>query len=270
MCLGDNCHAEVQTAGHERGSKILKMQETWSRLVTFDRVHNFRDFGGYRAAGKLVRRGQLYRSDSLGKLAGTDLDKFAAIGVRTVIDLRYPREIARSGRVPGGPGLAYFNCSIEHRPYDQTQLGEAVDPVRFLADRFAEVAADGVEELGQALRVIAADGSAPLVIHCASGKDRTGILAALVLSLLGVAADDIAADFALTGLATERLVADWHAFYPGRPVLWPHYGTAPAELMHVFLAELAARFGSVREYVTGYLGVGDEVVGALCDRYLER
>jgi protein-tyrosine phosphatase len=246
------------------------MQGTWTRVVAFDRLHNFRDFGGYPAGGgRRVRRARLYRSDSLGKLAGADLERFARIGVRTVIDLRYPREIARGGRAPDLAGLGYHNCSIEHRPYDQTQLAEATDPVRFLADRYAEVADDGITEIGQALRIIAADGSAPLVIHCASGKDRTGLLAALILSLLGVADDDIAADYALTGLATERLIADWHAFYPGRPLLWPHYGTAPAGVMRVFLAELAGRYGSVRDYVTGYLGVGDEVIGDLRARYLD-
>jgi protein-tyrosine phosphatase len=238
------------------------------RHVPFERLHNFRDLGGYPAAGgRQVRWGRLYRSDSLGKLAGADLDRFAALGVRTVIDLRHPWEIETGGRVPADLGLAYYNCSIEHRPYDQSTLSEVVDPVRFLADRYAEVAVDGVAEIGQALRIIADGESAPLVIHCASGKDRTGLLAALVLSLVGVGENDIVADFALTGLATERLVADWRAFYPGRPLQWPHYGTAPAELMQVFLAELAEKFSSVRDYVTGYLGLDDAVIGELRRRF---
>jgi protein-tyrosine phosphatase len=239
------------------------------RHVSFERLHNFRDFGGYPATeGRHVRWGQLYRSDSLGKLAGSDLAQFTALGVRTVIDLRHSWEIDSGGRVPDAAGLAYHNFSIEHRPYDQSKLSDVVDPVRFLADRYAEVASDGVAEIGQALAVIAEAGRAPLVIHCASGKDRTGLLAAIVLSLLGVAEEDIVADFGLTGLATERLIADWHAFYPGRELLWPHYGTAPPELMRVFLAELAATFGSVRQYVTSYLGVSDLVIADLGKLYL--
>jgi len=234
------------------------------RHVVFDRLHNFRDFGGYLTAdGRQVRWGRLYRSDSLGKLDGADLGRFAALGVRTVIDLRHSWEVAERGRVPDSVGLAYHNCSIEHRPYDQAKLSKVVEPVRFLADRYAEVASDGIAEIGQALRIMAAADSAPLVIHCASGKDRTGLLAAIVLSLLGVTEDDIVADFALTELARERMIADWHAWYPGRPLLWPHYGKAPAELMRVFLAELEARFGSVQEYVTGYLGIADDLIGDL-------
>ncbi len=239
------------------------------RHVSFERLHNFRDFGGYPATeGRHVRWGQLYRADSLGKLAGSDLAQFTALGVHTVIDLRHSWEIDSGGRVPDATGLAYYNFSIEHRPYDQSKLSDVVDPVRFLADRYAEVASDGVAEIGQALRVIAEAGRAPLVIHCASGKDRTGMLAAIVLSLLGVGEEDIVADFGLTGLATERLIADWHAFYPGRELLWPHYGTAPPELMRVFLAELTATFGSVRRYVTSYLGVPDLVIADLAKLYL--
>jgi protein-tyrosine phosphatase len=65
------------------------------------------------------------------------------------------------------------------------------------------------------------------VFHCASGKDRTGMVAALVLTLLGVPEDDIATDFALTELATTGLIADWRAAYPGRELVWRGYGRAP-------------------------------------------
>jgi len=237
--------------------------------VAFQFLCNFRDFGGYAAAdGRQVRRGQLYRSDSLGKLRGRDVERLGALGVRTVIDLRYPWEIASAGRVPDLAGLAYHNCSIEHRPYDQAQICACLDPVRFLADRYAEVLADGVAEIGEALRVTAAAGNAPLVIHCASGKDRTGLLAAILLSLLGVRGGDIAADFALTELATDRLRADWLAAHPGREMPWPFYGRAPAELIELVLAELAAEYGSVREYVTGYLGQPASLIDDLRARYL--
>jgi protein-tyrosine phosphatase len=241
-----------------------------TRHVEFQRLHNFRDLGGYAAVdGRTVRWGLLYRSDSLGKLDGQDWEKFLALGVRTVIDLRYHWEIAAKGRVPEFAGLDYHNFSIEHRSYDQAGLDSSLDPAVYLADRYAEVALDGVKELRQTLETIAGQ-PAPVVFHCASGKDRTGIVAALVLSLLGVSEDDIIADFALTGLATDRLVADFLAANPTRTQLWSGYGQAPAELMRRFLADLTARHGSVRGYAVNELGVDEALLAKLRATYLTR
>jgi protein-tyrosine phosphatase len=239
------------------------------RHVGFERLRNFRDLGGYRVSdGRTVRWGRLYRSDSLSKLAGDDLRRFAELGVRTVVDLRYPWEARQHGRVPESTGVDYHNLSIEHRPYDQASPAEDVSPVDYLAPRYAEVAEDGVVELRQVLEVVAAAATAPVVVHCASGKDRTGIVAALVLALLGVSERDIVADFALTGLATAGLVADWRGAYPDRTLRWPGYGQAPEALMRRFLAELAAGYGSVHGYARDRLGVGDAVVAGLRERLL--
>ncbi|MFF3457319.1 tyrosine-protein phosphatase [Streptomyces sp. NPDC002730] len=239
------------------------------RHIAFERLHNFRDLGGYGTAdGHTVRWGRLYRSDSLAKLDGADLDRFLALEVRTVIDLRYPWEIEARGRVPDREGLSYVNLSVEHRPYDQATIDPGVDPWRFLADRYAEVALDGAKELRQALEVIASNTSGPLVFHCASGKDRTGLLAALVLALVGVAEDDIAADFALTELATDRLIADWRAAHPERTLTWPGYGRAPEEIMRLFLADLSATYGSVYDYAVRHLGVDDQLIEQLRTRLL--
>lgn len=241
-----------------------------SRHISFERLHNFRDLGGYPTAdGQVVRWGRLYRSDSLGKLAGADWDRFLGLGVAAVIDLRYRWEIDAKGRVPEHPALAYHNLSIEHRPYDQPSLGPEVATGPFLAERFMEVAEDGVEELRAALDVIAAPDAGPVVFHCASGKDRTGQLAALVLALLGVPDDVIVEDFALTELATERLLADWSAEHGGDTPRWPGYGRAPAEVMRLFLAAMAQRYGSVRAYAAEQLGVGAEQVAALRRNLLE-
>ncbi|MFJ2861906.1 tyrosine-protein phosphatase [Kitasatospora sp. NPDC087314] len=240
-----------------------------TRHLTFERLHNFRDLGGYPAAdGRSVRWGLLYRSDSLGKITSpAGLDRLQALGVRTVIDLRYPWEIAAKGRVPDFDGLAYHNLSIEHRPYDQAEIDPDVDPWRYLADRFAEVAEDGVKEIREALDVITA-AEEPLAFHCASGKDRTGLVAALVLTLLGVHEDDIAADFALTELATPHFIAEWHAAHPGRTLRWPGYGRAPETVIRLALADLATRYGSVEGYVTGTLGVDRDQLAALRARLL--
>lgn len=239
-----------------------------SRHIPYERLCNFRDLGGYATGdGRSVRWGRLYRSDSLAKLAGEDWERFLGLGIGTVVDLRYPWEIEARGRVPDDPSFTYHNLSIEHRPYDQPSLGPEIEVGPFLAERYLEVADDGVAELREALEVIAT-ADRPVVFHCASGKDRTGLLATLVLVLVGVSEADAVEDFALTELATGRLLADWRATHGGREPTWPGYGRAPAEVMTLFLAALSRRHGSVRDYAANALGVDESLTEALRERLL--
>jgi protein-tyrosine phosphatase len=244
--------------------------QTMDRHVSFERLHNVRDLGGYRTAnGDRVITGVVYRADSLGKLRGADWEKFLGLGVQTVIDLRYPWEIESKGQVPEAARFRYYNLSIEHRPYDQATIDPELDPWRFLADRFAEVIEDGAVEIRQVIEHLAT-APGPVVFHCTSGKDRTGLIAALTLTLLGVPRPEVLADFALTELATERLVADWRAANPERELLWPSYGRAPATIMELVLADLEARYGSVEGYLKNTAGLSDDTVVQLRKRLLVR
>jgi protein-tyrosine phosphatase len=239
------------------------------RHIDFAQVRNFRDMGGYQSTlGKTVRWGQLYRSGHLARLAGDDWQRFLDLGIGTVIDLRYPFEIERRGRVPEAEGLAYHNLSIEHRPYNQATLGADVELVPFLADRYREVALDGLVEIRTVLEVIAA-APGPVVFHCAAGKDRTGLIAAMVLSMLEVPEDEIVADFALTDLARDKFIEDWNFYNPGKPITWPGYGQAPAELMRLFLSNVNKEFGSIHGYLAEAVKIDPEVPRQLRRRLLD-
>jgi protein-tyrosine phosphatase len=102
-----------------------------------------------------------------------------------------------------------------------------------------------------------------VVIHCAAGKDRTGLIAALVLALVGVGEEDIVADYALTGLAAAKFIADWQANPANPAITWPGYGLAPADAMRLTLKELAAAYGSVHDYARDRLGVDDALLAGL-------
>ncbi|WP_221207347.1 tyrosine-protein phosphatase [Streptosporangium becharense] len=235
------------------------------RHIEFARLHNFRDVGGYRTDdGRRVRWRRLYRSDSLHRLADDDLDRYHALGIRTVIDLRHPDEVEFRGRAPHGPG--YHNLPLEHRRWNvRDDYRPDAGIARFFADRYREVSQDGRAEIRSALEVIADAGNAPVVIHCAAGKDRTGVLTALVLRLLGVAEEDVIADYALTGRATPRFLAYWEQEHPGEPPPWPGFGRAPAEAMRLFLAEL----GPVRDYCLRTIGLDRLAISALREHLLE-
>ncbi|MEU4484222.1 tyrosine-protein phosphatase [Streptomyces purpurascens] len=237
------------------------------RHIPFDALHNFRDLGGRTTAdGNRVRRARVYRADSLGKLStGTDdWTRFLSLGIRTVVDLRYPWEIDSRGRIPDHPSFTYHNLSIEHRPYDQAALTPDIAPGPYLAERYMEVAQDGTKEIRRALELVtqAARADEPLVFHCASGKDRTGLLAALVLELLDVPRPTIVEDFALTDLAAPALLADWTSRNDGRSPTWPSFGRAPAEVMHLFLTDLTNRYGSTAGYVTNALELDASALSA--------
>ncbi|WP_316742767.1 tyrosine-protein phosphatase [Streptomyces sp. MK7] len=243
------------------------------RHIPFDALRNVRDLGGYGTEdGRRVRPRRLFRADGLGKLhRGTaDWDRFLALGIGTVIDLRHDWEVERQGRVPEHPSFTYHNLSIEHRPYDQPSLGPEVEPGPYLAERYMEVAEDGTKEIRRALELIAdaAASDTPLVFHCASGKDRTGEMAALVLALLGVPEPVIIEDFSLTELATPALLADWRARNGGRTPAWPGYGRAPASVMRLFLTALKQRYGSVESYVANALDLDAEALATALRTHL--
>ncbi|MGV9378952.1 tyrosine-protein phosphatase [Nonomuraea sp. NPDC003707] len=233
------------------------------RHIEFANIFNFRDVGGYATHdGRTVQWQRLYRADALGWLAGDDLRIFRELRVRTVIDLRHASEIEKVGRVPDAEGQSYHNLPIEGRRWDITTYKEESGIPRFFADRYLELTEDGVDNLRTALETIARADNAPVVIHCAAGKDRTGVLAALVLSLAGVGEDDIVADYALTGLATEHFIGSWRARHPDA-AMWAGFGLAPAEAMRLFIDDLKARHGSIETYVTKVLNISPATISEL-------
>ncbi|SBT52994.1 tyrosine-protein phosphatase [Micromonospora auratinigra] len=231
--------------------------------LTFRTLFNFRDVGGRTGHdGRPVRTGRLYRSDSLHRLDETDQAAFTALGIRTVIDLRRPTEVARDGRVPELAGLTYRHIHPEHRDWAEQMYDPGTGLARWLADRYADLARTGTAGLAEAVGLIADSANAPTVVHCVAGKDRTGIVCGLTLAVLGVADDDIAADYALSTEASERFHAWVTATLPELPALPAPYLASPAEAMSLFLAELRAGYGSVEDYLR-HAGVTDAQLDAL-------
>jgi protein-tyrosine phosphatase len=217
--------------------------------MTFSTVFNFRDLGGLRTIdGRTVHYGRLYRSDSLHRLTGDETEKLAALGVRTVLDLRRPTEIARDGRIPERDGMSYFNLHPVHREWN---LGHYEgEPARYLADRYLDMAEEGIEGFGAALRLLSDADRAPIVMHCFAGKDRTGVLAAVALALLEVVESDIMADYALSEAAQLPISTQIRREFPGGPYEIPpaHVIACPPGAVGLFLGELTRRFGSVYGY----------------------
>jgi protein-tyrosine phosphatase len=234
-------------------------------------VFNFRDLGGAPTIdGRTVHYGRLYRSDSLHRMTEAECAQLCSLGVRTVLDLRRPYEIERDGRIRDTDGLRYFNIHPVHREWNPARYNPAEGPARFLADRYLDMAAEGAAGLGEALRLIADPQHAPVVMHCFAGKDRTGVLAALTLSLLGVPDAHIAADYARSeraqaSVSAQILAESGARTQPGtpRPVEPPiAFVVCPPEAILLFLAGVRQRFGSVLGFAA-HAGVTDGYLATL-------
>jgi hypothetical protein len=241
------------------------------RNVPFAELHNFRDLGGYRTVdGSTVRWGRLYRSDDLARLAPDEIVRFSQLGIRTVIDLRRPAELEEHGRIPDVTAVTYRHVCLLHPRWDQDEFDTPGQRIEYVAQRYIEIAETARDGLGEALRVISDAANAPLVFHCLAGKDRTGVLAALTLSLLGVDDADVAADYALSESAAAR---SWAWFTTvARPDLAGtvrNYPICPPASMLAVLADLRERYGSIEGYAAT-AGVGPHHIAAMRAHLLER
>jgi protein-tyrosine phosphatase len=244
------------------------------RLVPLDGPANFRDIGGYETDhGRMVRTGRLFRADSLSYMSDADVEHVTQVlGLRTVIDLRATHEVERFTHGP----LAELQVRVAHVPIvDETRRPEpaeaanadtmAIDEIYLLmlgrfGHRFAAV-----------LDLISQPDSQPAVFHCAAGKDRTGLVAMLVLGLLGVDRDIIAADYALTD---ERmpLLMERHLARADGDVALAEVGrqrwAIDAAAMRTVVDHLVDGHGSVEGYLLAH-GLEAPAVGRLRDSLLD-
>lgn len=260
------------------------------RRIDIPSVPNLRDIGGYSTSdGGRIRRGQLYRSTELDHLGGDDLEAFAALGIRTVFDLRTRHErVDQPDVVP--PGTEQIVCDVYQDLRSDTPgqllraLGDPAAARDMLGDGKAlELFENGYRDLvrlpsaQRAYRVLfttIADGSKrPALFHCTTGKDRTGWAAAAILLLLGVDEDDVLSDYELTNRdlipALKPVFEHFRAVGGDPALLMPALGVDPAYL-RTALDEMRRRFGSIEGYFADGLGVGPRLQAELRDGLIER
>jgi hypothetical protein len=161
---------------------------------------------------------------------------------------------------------AYQHLPLLDHVWERELPGAELDAVEYLAGRYLEMLDQGAEAIVTALTTMADAERLPLVFHCSAGKDRTGVLAAIVLSVLGVSDDDIAADYALSRAAmrelTEWVRSERPESFERMTAQPPAFLDAPPLAMRRFLALARSRHGSLTDYVYG-AGLGVPEVAAL-------
>ena len=234
-----------------------------ARRLDWPACLNTRDLGGLPLRHGVTRARMLVRSDHIGKLNDAGREAMLGYGVTTVIDLRSPDEILRSPSpfaAGDGGGVRYL-----HRPLvddrDMRNIGESDD----MLARYLTI----VDHRPSAFRDVfeaVAEADAGVVFHCFAGKDRTGLVAAMLLELAGVARDDIAEDFAATDLQLAAQYEAWIAEAdPDRRAAFREELRCPPERILGVLDHIDRGWGGVASYLVA-AGVG----GAAIDRLMKR
>jgi protein-tyrosine phosphatase len=247
---------------------VTTEQREWTRRLAWEGCVNARELGGYPAAdGLQTRWGAVVRSDSPAALTGAGRAAMAAYGVRAIVDLRLATELADAPNPfaePGDHGIVYTNVSFID------PAAAPPDAVTTLADDYLEMLDRYRRPVAEAVTAVAKAPPGVVLVHCAAGKDRTGLVAALLLGLVGVPAETVAADYALTGEALRPVIEVWLDSDPDeraeREALLARYAPT-AEVMLEVLGRLTERYGGVEPYLLE-AGVAPADLDRIRDRLL--
>jgi len=233
------------------------------RRVVLDGCVNFRDLGGYRTVdGHRIRWRRLFRADGLSRLSPTDREVLAGFGLATVIDLRTREEAETRGSFPVDDlPVTYLGLPLMDVLPTETEL-PAWHESSYVASRYLDMITASGTTLAAALDALAVDGALPAVVHCSAGKDRTGVVSALVLAFLGIPDETIVADYAMSGPAMVHMLERLQAEYPESVEAVTRFAPAilnvAPETMVELLSSVRAAYGSYDGLVDA-LGVGDAV-----------
>jgi protein tyrosine/serine phosphatase len=240
--------------------------------LVWDGCLNVRDLGGLPTAdGGLTVFNRVVRADNLDRLSPVGRRALVEHGVTRIVDLRFPEE--RNGVLEdAGVEVVHISVLGESRTAEwqaewNTAMDAATDATDYLVwsyGRFLELYRD---RFADAVRAVALAPDGAVVVHCMGGKDRTGLLAALLLRVAGVPPDVVADDYALTQAALASVQPRWIAAAADeaerrrRILLEP----SPAPAMRRLLEELDAHHGGVPEYLRG-AGVSDDELARIRNR----
>jgi protein-tyrosine phosphatase len=255
-----------------------------ARFLHLEGAVNFRDIGGYpTASGQQVRTGLVYRSGSLGHLTESALIQLQAMDIKLVCDFRSQQEMnAEPDRLPQNPRPFYLHSPLvdpnekqEQRRRFMALLFNRQQFTDMLPEYYTRVAIDANAHLyGDLLRRLSDPANLPAIFHCAAGKDRTGIAAALLLRVLGVAPETVIADYSLSNRFHQ------HFYEAGQKAIQPlvRFGMSASDIqpillanpenMRITLAHIDQHYGSVERYLTSAAGLDATDIARLRSTFL--
>lgn len=258
-----------------RGTGVPVVTESTEprRHLALEGSYNVRDVGGYPAAGgRRTRWRTLFRADSLHALPKPAQAELMGYGVRTIVDLRHPSEVAALPNVlAASSDVRYVNAPlITERSAGRKLFGRGGSLAKWLGRRdggsslaplelvYRRIVDNQQPELRAVLAELARPAGFPMLVHCTAGKDRTGVVIGLALSIAGVPAETVANDYALS---SQFLVSE----------VWRTYQTpleSPPDYMLNLLGHLDRTYGGAAAYAR-HLGLAQPDVDAIRETLLE-
>lgn len=238
------------------------MDSSLERRLAFEGAVNFRDIGGYPASrGRRMRWQRIYRSDNLGGLTEADLLRLTNLGLRTLVDFRLPSErLQLPNRLPPGAletveiGFIPEGTIDMLRGVSRGTLGFSEVEERVIA-QYRRFVTDHQTEYARALAYVLDDRKLPLLLHCTSGKDRTGFAIALVLMAVGTPRETILEDYVLTNSFRRDIT---HLFSAATPeALANLLMSAQAKYLEAAFGQIDRTYGSTDAYLERALGLDD-------------
>jgi protein-tyrosine phosphatase len=239
------------------------------RVLSWEGCLNVRDLGGHVTVdGRTTRFGAVVRADSVRHLTAAGWLAVVDYGVRTIVDLRRHDELARD--TPLEPPVTVVHVPLETAQDEELirqvwrQEGDDEAGVRGAYGLMTEVLA---ENFARAIETVADAPEGGVVVHCFAGKDRTGLVCAMLLRMAGVGIDHIAVDYGLSGGNIRSIIDPWAASAPDETErrLRLRIGSSPPQVMADVLAELEQRHGDVRGYLLD-AGASPDALDRACAR----
>jgi protein tyrosine/serine phosphatase len=233
------------------------------RSLVWDGCVNVRDLGGLPTVdGAVTRSGEIVRADSVRRLSDAGWAAAGEFGIRTVLDLRFHEELEADPprdlpfdvvhlSLLGDPDPEYW-ADLDRRA---AALGDDVAATRLV---YGEQLTEHAQRFAEAVRIVADASSGGVLVHCTGGKDRTGLVSALLLRLAGVGTAEIGADYALSEANLAERHARWlaDAADDAERERLRRISVTPAAAMEFVVEDLERRHGSVAGYLRAG-GVGD-------------
>jgi protein-tyrosine phosphatase len=227
---------------------------------------NVRDLGGLETEdGVTTRTGAIVRAANIRRLTEAGWSALVEHGVRTVVDLRFDEELAEDPPADLPVDVVHVSLFGHWTPeferevrHEQRTTDDWAGMLRWL---YLDALDRNAPAFGAALSAVAQAGEGAVCIHCLAGKDRTGILAALILRLAGVKIETVDADYAASERNVRRMFAAWidEAGDDAERAWRTRHVHVPAGVMRDVLAELESSHGSVAGYLLKAGATRDEL-----------